>query len=81
MGVILIVVAFFADMRTGFLVLLCSVKEPFLIVASCGVGHWLALKASMITCWLGRLAGISVVSPGIGIWLFFMLMSGDGFVV
>ena len=33
-GVILIVVAFFADMRIGFLVLLCSVREPFLIVAS-----------------------------------------------
>ena len=78
-GVILIVVAFLADIRIGFLVLLWSVQEPFLTVASCGVGHWLALKASMITCWSSRLTGMSVVSPGISIVLFFILMRGGGF--
>ena len=78
-GVILIVVAFLADIRTGFFVLLCSVQEPFVTVASCGVGHWLALKASMITCWSGKSTGMSVVSLGISIVLFIMLMRGGGF--
>ena len=75
-GVILMVVAFLADSRTGFLVLLDIVQEPLVIVASCGLGHMLALNASTITCWSGRLTGIFVVSPGISILLFFMWIRG-----
>ena len=73
--------AFLADSRTGWLVLLWIVQEPFVIVASCGAGQWLALKASRITCWSRRLTGMSVVSPGINIVLFLMWMRGGGFVV
>ena len=75
-GVILIVVVFLAVSVTGCLVLLASVHVPLVTVASCGEGHWLALNASTITCWSGRATGISVVSPGISMVLFLMLMSG-----
>ena len=44
--------------------------------ASCGAGHWLALKASTITCWSGKLTGKSVVSPGISIVLCLMCTRG-----
>ena len=75
-GVILTVVVFLAVSRTGCLVLLANVQVPLVTDANCGEGHWLALNASTITCWSGRATGISVVSPGINIMLFFMLMSG-----
>ena len=75
-GVILIVVAFLADSRTGFCELLRIMQEPFVIVASCGVGHMLALKASTITCWSGRLTGMCVVSPGMSMVLFLMWIRG-----
>ena len=78
-GVILMVVAFLADSRTGFSVLLSIVQEPFDTVASCGFGHMLALKASIITCWSGRLTGMSVVSPGISILLSLMWIRGGDF--
>ena len=75
-GVIFIVVAFLANSRTGFSELLNIVHEPFVTVASCGVGHMLALKASTITCWSGRLTGMSVVSPGISMVLVLMWIRG-----
>ena len=75
-GVILMVVAFMADNRTGFLVLLDNMQEPLVIVASCGVGHMLALKASTTTCWSGRLTGMLVVSPSMSILLSFMWTRG-----
>ena len=46
------------------------------MVASCAAGHWLALKASTITCWSGRLTGKSVVSPSISIVLCLMCTRG-----
>ena len=75
-GVILSCVDFLAVSVTGCLVVLVRVHIPLVIVASCGEGHWVALNASMITCWSGRAMGISVVSPGISIVLCLTLMSG-----
>ena len=46
------------------------------MVASCGAGHWLALKASTSTCWSGKLTGKSVVSPGMSIVLCLMCTRG-----
>ena len=74
--VILMVGAFLADSRTGFMVLLDIVQEPLVIVASYGLGHMLVLKASTITRWSERLTGIFVVSPGISILLSFMWIRG-----
>ena len=46
------------------------------MVASCGAGHWLALKASTSTCWSGKLTGKSVVSPGMSIVLCLICTRG-----
>ena len=75
-GLILMVVAFLADSMTRFMVLLDILQEPLVIVASCGVGHMLALKASTTTCWSGRLTGMLVVPPGMSILLSFMWTRG-----
>ena len=75
-GVILSCVDFLAVSVTGCVVVFVRVHIPLMIVANCGEGHWVALNASMTTCWSGRAMGISVESPGINIVLCLMLMSG-----
>ena len=75
-GVILSCVDFLAVSVTGCVVVFVRVHIPLVIVASCGEGHWVALNASMTTCWSGRAMGISVESPGISIVLCLILMSG-----
>ena len=75
-GVILSCVDFLAVSVTGCVVVFVRVHIPLVIVASCGGGHWVALNASMTTCWSGRAMGISVESPGINIVLCLTLTSG-----
>merc|ERR1711905_72849 len=58
-GVILSCVDFLAVSVTGCLVVLVRVHIPLVIVASCGEGHWVALNASMITCWSGSASGMT----------------------
>ena len=53
----------FSDRIAGFLELLTKVIDWFLTVASCGCGHCLLLKASMMTFWSGMLTSTLVDSP------------------
>ena len=80
-GVILMEVAFFSDRYIGWLEVLDSVREEFLIVASWGGGHWLALSDSITTFWSGRFTWRLVESPGSSILLLLMVTSGRGLIV
>ena len=80
-GVILMEVAFFSDRYIGWLEVLDSVREEFLMVASWGGGHWLALSDSAMTLWSGKSIWRLVESPGSSILLLLIVTSGGGLVV
>ena len=75
-GVIFSDKTLFSDRITGCFDVLTKVIDRFLMVASCGCGHCLLLKASTTTFWSGKLTWILVDSPGIIISLVLIKTSG-----